>query len=90
MLEQRASKRVGPNKDKISRSPIMDRSNEKVRRKKAPPARYRAPKPNTNIEPLERKYDLSRSRGGLLDDRMKRSNNWQQRSGGGRQRMNER
>jgi len=38
----------------------MDRSNEKVERKKVPPTRYKAPKPNPNVEPLERKYDSSR------------------------------
>ena len=36
----------------------MDRSKEKPDRKKAPPAVYKAPKPNPNVEPLQR--DLSR------------------------------
>jgi hypothetical protein len=61
MPEEKASKKPGPNKEKFSRSPIMDRSNEKADRKKAPSARYKAPKPNPDVEPLKRKYDLSRS-----------------------------
>ena len=60
ILEEKASKKPGPNKEKFSRSPIMGRSNQKADRKKAPPALYKAPKPNPNVEPLERKYDLSR------------------------------
>jgi hypothetical protein len=59
--EEKASKKPEPNREKFSRSPIMDRSNQKADRKKAPPARYKAPKPNPNVEPLERKYDSSRS-----------------------------
>jgi len=61
MPEEKASKKPGPNKEKFSRSPIMDRSNEKADRKKALPARYKAPKPNPDVEPLQRKDDLSRS-----------------------------
>jgi hypothetical protein len=34
---------------------------EKTVRKKTPPARYRTPKPNPNVEPLKRRYDSSRS-----------------------------
>jgi hypothetical protein len=60
-LEEKVSNKPGPNKEKFSRSPIMDRSNQKVDRKKAPPAQYKAPKPNPNVEPLQRKNDLSRS-----------------------------
>jgi len=60
MPEEKASKKLGPNKEKFSRSPIMGRSNQKADRKKAPPALHKAPKPNPNVEPLERKYDLSR------------------------------
>ena len=59
MLEEKASKKTGLNKEKFSRSPIIDRSSQKKDRKKAPPARYKAPKPNPNVEPLQR--DLSRS-----------------------------
>jgi hypothetical protein len=61
MLEENASKKPRPDKEKFSRSPIMNRSSEKADRKKVPPARYKAPKPNPNVEPLKRKYDLSRS-----------------------------
>jgi len=60
MPEEKASKKPGPNKEKFSRSPIMGRSNQKADRKNVPPALYKAPKPNPNVEPLERKYDLSR------------------------------
>jgi hypothetical protein len=61
MLEEKASKISEPNKEKFSRSPIMYRSNKKVDRKKSPPEHYRAPKPNPNVEPLEREYGRSRS-----------------------------
>ncbi|MFH1082988.1 MAG: hypothetical protein V1751_06320 [Pseudomonadota bacterium] len=61
MPEEKASKKPETNKEKFSRSPIMDRSNGKADRKKAPPAQYKAPKPNPNVEPLQRKYDSSRS-----------------------------
>ncbi|UCB49578.1 MAG: YXWGXW repeat-containing protein [Deltaproteobacteria bacterium] len=82
MVEEKASKKPEPNKEKFSRSPIMDRSKEKAVRKKAPPTRYKAPKPNPNVEPLQRKDDLSRSwgksqksedRGQTVEDRRQRS-----------------
>jgi len=60
-MEEKALKKPALNKEKFSRSPIMDRSNKKVDRKKAPPARYEAPKPNPDVEPLRRNDDLSRS-----------------------------
>ena len=63
MMNQEASRKASPNKEKFSRSPIMDKSKEKVDRKKAPPARYKTPKPNPNVEPLQRRDDLSRSWG---------------------------
>jgi hypothetical protein len=59
--EEKASKKPGPNKEKYFRSPIIDRSNRKADRKKVPPAWYKAPKPNPDVEPLQRKDDLSRS-----------------------------
>ncbi|MFZ0451823.1 MAG: YXWGXW repeat-containing protein, partial [Desulfatiglandaceae bacterium] len=62
VLEGKASRKPARNKEKFSRSPIMDRSNTKAGRKKAPPARYKAPKPNPNVEPLQREPNLSRSR----------------------------
>jgi WXXGXW repeat (2 copies) len=61
---QSASTRPEPSREKYSRSPIIDRSNEKAGRKNAPPAQYKAPKPNPNVEPLQRQDDASRSRGG--------------------------
>jgi hypothetical protein len=60
MPAQKALNKPAPNKETFSRSPIMDRSGQKADRKKAPPALYKGPKPNPNVEPLERKYDLSR------------------------------
>ena len=61
ILKERASKQPESNKEKFSRSPIIYRSTEKAGRKKVPPARYKPPKPNPDVEPLQRKYDLSRS-----------------------------
>jgi len=58
MPEKKASKKPAPNTEKFSSSPIMDRPKGKTDRKKAPPAVYKAPKPNPNVEPLQR--DLSR------------------------------
>jgi hypothetical protein len=60
-LDEKASKTPRPNKEIFSRSPIMDRSNENADRKKAPPAQYNAPEPNLDVEPLQRKDDLSHS-----------------------------
>jgi hypothetical protein len=60
MSEEKILKKTAPNKEKFYRSPIMDRSNEKPGRKNASPARYNVPKPNPNVEPLQRKYDTSR------------------------------
>jgi len=83
MLEERASKKPESNKEKFSRSPIMYRSNEKADRKKGPPARYKAPKPNPDVEPLQRKYDSSRSwnNSRKSEDRRQKSEVW--RFGGG-------
>jgi hypothetical protein len=61
MPKKKASRKPVPNKEKFSRSSIMDRSIEKANRKKAPPARYKSPKPNPDVEPLQRRDDLSRS-----------------------------
>jgi len=60
-MDSYVSKKPVPNKVKFSRSPIMDRSGGKSGRKKAPPAQYKAPKPNPDVEPLQRKHDLSGS-----------------------------
>jgi hypothetical protein len=70
IVEEKASKISGPSKEKFSRSPIMDRSYKKKDRKKSPP-RYRVPKPNPDVEPLEREYGFSRSR--------HRPRNWEDR-----------
>jgi hypothetical protein len=61
MPTQKALKKPEPNKERFSRSPIMDRSNQKAIRKKAPPTQQKLPKPNPNVEPLMRQKDLSRS-----------------------------
>jgi hypothetical protein len=63
MMQQKGWRKPEPNKEKFSRSPIWDRSTQETGRRKTPPARYRAPAPNPNVEPLERRYDLSRSWG---------------------------
>ena len=60
-LEEKASVTPKPNKEIFPRSPIMDRPNKRADRRKAPPAQYKTPKPNPDIEPLQRKDDLSRS-----------------------------
>jgi hypothetical protein len=61
MPAQKALKKPEPNKERLSRSPIIDRSNKKAIRKKAPPVQQKLPKPNPNVEPLMRQKDLSRS-----------------------------
>lgn len=82
MLEEKASKRQRPNKEKFYRSPIMDRSNKKATRKKALPALHKAPKTNPNVEPLQREYGLSRSRykSQKSKNRAQKSEVWEQRS----------
>jgi hypothetical protein len=66
----------------------MDRSNQKADRKKAPPALFKAPKPNPNVEPLQRENDLSRpwNKSQKSEDRGQRSVDKAQESGnkGGR------
>jgi len=57
----KTSKKPAPNKETFSRSPIVDKSNQKAHGKKAPPAQYKPPKPNPDVEPLQRKDDMSRS-----------------------------
>lgn len=61
MPKKNASRKPALNKEKFSRSPIMHRSNKQANRKKNPPARYKSPKPNPNVEALRKKDDLSRS-----------------------------
>jgi hypothetical protein len=74
-LRGKASITPKPNKEKFSRSPIMDRPNKKADRRKMPPALYRAPKPNPDVEPLMRNNDRSRSwnRSQKSEDRVQRS-----------------
>jgi hypothetical protein len=61
MPAPRALKKPEPDKERLSRSPIMDRSHEKAIRKNAPPWWQWLPKPNSNIDPLMRQKNLSRS-----------------------------
>jgi hypothetical protein len=108
ILEEKASKKPDTNKENFSRSPIMDRPNQKADRKN-PPALFQTPKPNLHVEPLQREHDSSHqwsrsqrseergqrsevrgqrsidnvqksgNRGGLPEDRMRRSHNGQER-----------
>jgi hypothetical protein len=73
-LKGKASITPKPNKEKFSRSPIVDRPNKKTHLRKTPPALYRAPKPNPNVEPLQRNDDLSRqwNRSHKSEDRVQR------------------
>lgn len=64
MLEPGASRGPGPNRERFSRSPIMDRSSQRVHRRNSPPALYRAPRTNPGVEPLERRHDRSPAWGG--------------------------
>ena len=81
-IEEKASIKPTPNKEIFSRSPIMDRSNKKANRKKAPPALYKTPKPNPDVEPLQRNDDLSRRwyKSQESGDRVQKSEVWTQRS----------
>ncbi len=53
----------------------MDRTSQKKDRKKAPPALYKTPQPNPNVEPLQRENGLSRSR-----DRSQKSEDKEQKT----------
>jgi hypothetical protein len=82
MLEERGPRKPEPNRERFSRSPIWDRSNLKRGGRQGPPARYRAPEPNPNVEPLERNYGLSRSRGRSpgAENREQKPQIWDQRA----------
>ena len=73
--KENTSIKPNPNKEVFSRSPIMDRPNKNADRKKAPPALYKAPKPNPDVEPLQRNDDLSRpwNRSQESEDRRQKS-----------------
>ena len=62
VLEREDSRKPTPRREKFYRSPIKDNFSQKARQKKAPPVRYKAPKLNPSVEPLQRRYDRSRSR----------------------------
>jgi hypothetical protein len=59
ILEEKASKRSAPNKEKFSRSPVVTRSNQKADRKN-PPALFQTLKQKLHVEPLQRKHGSSR------------------------------
>ena len=79
---QNVSKEPGSNRERFSRSPIMDRSNGRAEQRTAPPARYETPKLNPNVEPLERRYDESSSPGRSqnMEERGRQSGVSEQRS----------
>jgi hypothetical protein len=81
MPEKKALKKPAPNKEKFSNSPIMDRSKGKTDQKKAPPALYRAPKPNPNVEPLQRSSRLGNMSQKWEDKRQKPEIRGQQPTG---------
>lgn len=88
ITESKTSRELAPNREKFSRSPIVDRSSAKAHRKNAPPALYKAPKSNPNVEPLQRSRDLSSSSGRSQNskERGQRSEVGEQRSMGNSQR----
>jgi len=53
-IPDKPSQKVEPNREKFSRSPILDRSSRNSVEQKALPVRQKEPQPNLNIEPLER------------------------------------
>lgn len=69
------------NKEKFSKSPIIDKPNQKVDRKK-PPALFQTPKPNPNVEPLQRGNGSPRSwkKSQESGDNVQKSGNSGQRS----------
>ena len=54
-------------KIKTPRSPIKSRSRDQFEEKKAPPSRYKAPKPDPHVEPLKRRDDFDRRDSGGKD-----------------------
>ena len=78
---ERSYRGFEPAKVKTPRSPIKSKSRVQFEKKKAPPNRYKAPKPDPNVEPLKRRHDYNRSgfrekdsdRGWNPDDRRKKT-----------------
>jgi len=79
---ERTSKGHEPAKAKLPKSPITSKPLDQLDKKKVPPNRYKAPKPNPNVEPLQRKYDFSgtRSKEQKSMDRGRKSDNKGQKS----------
>jgi hypothetical protein len=73
-LRKNTSIKPKPDIEIFSRSPIMDRPNKKAHQRKTPPAFYRAPKPNPDVEPLMRNNNPSRpwNRSQKSEDRVQR------------------
>jgi hypothetical protein len=62
---ERSAEGVAPAKPRFPRSPITAKPADQLDKKTAPPNRYKAPKPNLNVEPLQRTSDVppARNRG---------------------------
>ena len=58
--EEKSYRGAEPAKVKTPRSPIRAKSRDQFEEKKAPPKRYKAPKPDPNVQPLKRKHDYNR------------------------------
>lgn len=78
-----SSKGIEPAKVRLPKSPITSKPKDQFDKRNAPPGRYKGPRPNTNVEPLRRSSDVSRSRikeqksedrGLKADNRGRRSN----------------
>ena len=59
---KKSSKRPEPNKVRFPKSPIAAKPTDGVDRKKTPPNRYKAPKLNPSVEPLQRRSSVYRER----------------------------
>ena len=59
---KKSSKRPEPNKVRFPKSPIAAKPTDGVDRKKTPPNRYKAPKLNPSVEPLQRRPSVYRER----------------------------
>jgi len=80
--DDKLQKKPGSNKEKFSKSPIIDKSDSKKNEKK-PPVQFQAPKPNPDVEPLQRGHLSSRSQAGSQQS----GNSEQKTEVGGRQSM---
>jgi hypothetical protein len=58
--KERSYRGFKPTKVKTLRSPIQSKSRDQFEKKKTSPNRYKAPKPDLNVEPLKRRHDYNR------------------------------